>query len=101
MTLFFYPDLQKRSNIIPVHKNCDKKLVKTYRPISLLPMFGKIFEKIIFNRLYNPLLNKRLLHLNQLGFHPADSCVNQSLAITHEIFEVFDCIHLLNLHQSF
>ena len=47
-----YPDIWKRSNIIPVHKKNDKQLVNNYRPISLLPIFGKIFEKIIFNKIY-------------------------------------------------
>ena len=45
-----YPDIWKRPNIIPVHKKNDKQLVKNYRPISLLPIFGKNFEKIIFNK---------------------------------------------------
>ena len=72
-----YPDIWKKSNIIPLHKTNDKQLVENYRPISLLPIFGKTFEKIIFNRIYNFLLQ--------------DSCINQLLAITHEIFEAFDC----------
>ena len=49
----YYQDIWKKSNIIPVHKKNDKQLVNNYRPISLLPIFGKIFEKIIFNRIYN------------------------------------------------
>jgi len=32
---------------------CDKQLIKNYRPISLLPICGKILEKIIFNNLYS------------------------------------------------
>ena len=64
-------------NIIPVHKKNDKQLVKNYRPISLLPIFGKLFEKIIFNRIYNFLLQEELLNPNQSGFRPSDSCVNQ------------------------
>ena len=59
-------------------------MVENYRPISLLRIFGKIFEKIIFNRIYNFLLEEDLLNPNQ-------SCINQLLAITHEIFEAFDC----------
>ena len=49
----YYPDIWKKSNIIPVHKKNDKRLVNNSQPISLLPVFGKIFEKIIFNKIYN------------------------------------------------
>ena len=86
----YYPDIWKRSNIIPVYKKNDKRLVNDYRPISLLPTFRKIFEKIIFNRIYNFLLEENLLNPNQPGFCSPDSCVNQLLAITYEIFEAFD-----------
>ena len=64
-------DIRKRSNIIPVHKENDKQLVKNYWPFSLLLKLGKMFEKIIFNRLYNYLLDERLLNTNQSGFRPA------------------------------
>ena len=96
-----YPVIWKRSNIIPVHKKNDKQLVKNYRPISLLPIFGKIFEKIIFDRLYNFLLQEELLNPNQSGFRPSDSCVNQLIAITHEIFEAFDCNPSLEVRSVF
>ena len=90
--LSYYPYIWKRSDIIiPVHKKNDKQLVKTYRPMSLLPIFGKIFEKIIFNKIYHFLLEEKLLNPNQSGFRSSDSCINQLLAITHEIFEAFDC----------
>ena len=56
-----------------------------------MPIFGKIFEKIIFNKIYSFLLEEKLLNPNQSGFRPSDSCINQLLAITHEIFEAFDC----------
>ena len=49
-----------------------------------------MFEKAVFNRIYNFLLNERLLNPNQFGFCPSDSCINWLLAITHEIFESFD-----------
>ena len=55
-----YPDIWKRSNIIPAHKKNDKQLVNNYRPISLLPICGKIFEKIIFNKIDHFLLEESL-----------------------------------------
>ena len=66
-------------------------MVENYRVISLLSIFGKKFEKIIFIRIYNFLLEEDLLNPNQSGFRPSDSCINQLLAITHETFEAFDC----------
>ena len=98
---FHYPDICKRSNIIPVHKKNDKQLVKTYRPISLLPIFGKVFEKIIFNKIYYFLIEEKLLNPNQSGFRPSDSCINQLLAITYEIFEAFDCNPPLEVRSVF
>ena len=39
------------ANVVPVYKKDSKQLMENYRPISLLPVFGKIFEKILFNNL--------------------------------------------------
>ena len=96
-----YPDIWKKSNIIPVHKKNDKQLVNNYRPISLLPIFGKIFEKIIFNRIHNFISEENMLNHNQSGFHPSDSCVNQLHSITHKIFETFDCNPTLEVRSVF
>ena len=97
-----FSDIWKRYNIMPVHKKNDKQLVgKNNPPISLLPIFGKNFEKIIFNKIYHFLLEERLLNPNQSGFHPSESCVNQLLAITHEIFEAFDYNPTLEVRSVF
>ena len=63
-----YPDIWKRSNIIPLHNKNDKQSVNNYLPIYLLPIFGKIFEKIIFNKIYNFLLEENLLIQISLDF---------------------------------
>ena len=96
-----YPDIWKRSNIIPVHKKKDKQLVNNYRPISLLPIFGKIIEKNIVNKIFSFLLEEKLLNPNQSGFRTSDSFINQLLAITHEIFEAFDCHPPLEVRSVF
>ena len=86
-----YPDLWKMSNVCPVHKKESKNLIKNYRPISLLPVFSKIFEKIIYNSLYSYITTNKLLNPCQSGFQKGDSCVSQFLKITHDIFKNFDC----------
>ena len=67
----------------------------------MLPTFGKIFERVVFNRIYIFLLNERLLVPNQSGFRPWDICKNQLLAITYEIFESFDCNLSLEVRSVF
>ena len=84
-----------------MHKKNDKQLIKNYRAISFLPIFGKIFEKIIFNKIYHFLSEERLSNPNQSGFRQSDSCINQLLAITHEIFEAFDCNPTLEIRSVF
>ena len=46
-----FPDVLKVSKIIPLHKGDSIFEVNNYRPISLLPIISKIFEKLIFERL--------------------------------------------------
>ena len=65
-------------------------LVKNYRPISLLPIFGKMFERVIYNSLFNYFQGNRLFTPSQSGFLPGDSCIAQLLSIIHEIQTAFD-----------
>ena len=85
-----FPKEWKKANIAPVHKKSDKQLIKNYRPVSLLPVCGKIFEKIIFNSLFKYLDDNNLLNGNQSGFHPGDSCVCKLLSVTTKIYKPFD-----------
>ena len=47
------------------------------------------------------MLEERLLNPNQSGFHPSESCINQPLAIAHEIFEAFDYNPTLEVRSVF
>ena len=85
-----FPDIWKKGNIIPVHKKESKNLIKNYRPISLLPIFGKIFEKIIYNNLFKYLQENKLLSDKQSGFRKGDSCISQLIDITHNLYKSFD-----------
>ena len=85
-----FPSEWKKGNIVPVHKKCDKQNIKNYRPVSLLPICGKIFERLIFNEMFNFFTSNNLISPNQSGFKPGDSCINQLLSITHETYKSFD-----------
>ena len=85
-----YPLLWKKANITPIHKKGDKNDIVNYRPISVLPLCGKIFEKLIYKSLYNHFEVNSILNTNQSGFRTGDSCINQLLSITHNIFHSFD-----------
>ena len=85
-----YPAMWKLANVIPIFKKGDKQLIKNYRPISLLPICGKSFEKIIFNNVYNYLNTNNLITKNQSGFRPGDSTTNQLLYLVNEIHKAFD-----------
>ena len=80
----------EKANVVPTYKKNDKQLVKNCRPISLLPICGKIFEHFIYNKLFHFFQENNLISPNQSGFKPGDSCINQLLAITHEIYKSFD-----------
>ena len=58
----------KFSLIKPIYKSGDKSSPSNYRPISLLPVFSKIFEKVIYKRLFDHLNNKAILDEHQFGF---------------------------------
>ena len=62
-----FPNIWKEFNIIPVHKKGDKQIIDNYRPVSLLPICGKIFEKLLFNSTFKFLGDNNLLSSNQLG----------------------------------
>ena len=81
-----YPNVWKLANVTPIFKKEDKQLIK-YRPISLFPICGKLFENIIFTRLYSYLNNNSLITHNQSGFRPGDSTTNQLLFLVNEAFE--------------
>ena len=60
-----------------------------------------MFEKIIFNRIYEFLLKEEQVHPNQSGLRPSDSCINPLLAVTHKTFEAFDCNLPLEVRSVF
>ena len=84
-----FPNIWKRQNICPIHKKDGKQIISNYRIVSLLPICKKIFERLIFNSLYEYFEENKLLSIHQFGFWSNDSCVNQLLPIVHNLYKTF------------
>ena len=80
----------KKAMLFPSSKKVIKKFSKTTRPISLLPVCGKIFEKLIFNKIFKLLIENDLISPNQSGFKPGGFFIIQLLCITRDIYKSFD-----------
>ena len=63
-----FPDTLKIAKVCPVFKSGEKDRFENYRPISVLPSFSKVFEKIVHIRLSNYLESCNILSDNQYGF---------------------------------
>ena len=96
-----YPDMWKLANVTPIFKKGNKQLIKNYRPISLLPICGKILEKIIFSRLYTYFQSNNLITKKQSGFRPGDSTTNQLIYLVDEIHQAFDSIDSYEVRAVF
>ena len=80
-----FPEVWKKANIVPVYKKDHKNLIKNYCPVSLLPIFCKIYGRVIYNSLFNYFKDNKLFKSSQPGSVPGDSCIAQLLSIIHEI----------------
>ena len=104
-----YPKLFKKARVIPLHKSNNKDDVNNYRPISILHILGKIFERVVYNQLYYFLEKYNLLHHNQYGFRKNRSTIqaimdqldfvynnldqgNAVISIFMDFSKAFDCL---------
>ena len=85
-----FPAIFKKANVIPVHKKDAKNVLSNYRPISLLNVNSKIFEKIIFKYLYNFFQDNFILSNYQSGFQAGKSTVTQLTEVYHEFCKAVD-----------
>ena len=70
-----FPSEWNKANAVPVHKKGDKQSLKNYRPISLLPFCGKIFERLIYNKMLEYFIENDLISDNQSGSSPLNTSV--------------------------
>ena len=84
-----FPDELKIARVTPIFKKGNNTLVANYRPISVLPCFSKLLERIMYNRLYKFLLENNILYQKQFGFQNAHSPEHAILQLVNQITEAF------------
>ncbi len=79
------PENFKLAKVLPVFKKGDHSNLNNYRPISLLSVFNKLLEKLMYNRLIAYLQKRNVLYDKQFGFHSQNSTEHAILTITDKI----------------
>ena len=84
------PPALKIAKVTPIFKQGDKSELGNYRPISVLPYFSKLVERAMYNRLYDYVLKKKILYLNQHGFQTGHSTAMSLLNIQDKISQAIE-----------
>ena len=102
-----FPDKLKIAKVIAIHKKGATEDPSNYRPISLLSVFSKIFEKIMHKRLYNFLEGNDILHSLQFRFREKKHSTQHTLiSMTETIRKTIDngnfgCGIFIDLKKAF
>lgn len=84
----FFPDQWKLANIVPILKTGNKSDVASYRPISILPLFSSVYQKIILNRISH--FTSNFLSDSQHGFLPVRSCMTNLSVLQKHVCATFE-----------
>lgn len=86
----YFPLCLKINKVVPVHKKGDVNTADNYRPISISPIFSKIFEKALKSQIMTYFEKHSILNSSQFGFRPGMSTVdaiNRLLTVINEAFD--------------
>ena len=85
-----FHEKMKIAKVIPLFKNGDPENITNYRPISVLPCFSKVLERIMYNRVYKYLCEEKLLYSKQFGFQKGHSADHAIVHLVDQIYESFE-----------
>ena len=82
-----WPDALKAAEVVPIYKSGKKLVVNNYRPISLISNIAKIFEKVIYERIFYFTYKHKILSEKQFGFIKNKGTRDALSYITKRIYE--------------
>ena len=85
-----FPDEMKLAKIIPLHKSGEAMNISNYRPVSVLPLFSKILERIMYSRLIGYINKHNILYKFQFGFRENHSANMALITLVDKITSAID-----------
>lgn len=85
-----FPSGLKIAKVRPIPKKSNSSACDNFRPISILPTLSKIFEKAVLRRLWEFLLQNKLMFKNQHGFIKTKSTTSAILSLINDMVEDMD-----------
>ena len=85
-----FPDDLKIAKVTPIYKTDNSSNISNYRPISVLPCFSKMLERIMYNRLQKYLKDQNILYNKQFGFRTGHSTEHAIAQLVDQIYEAFE-----------
>ena len=85
-----FPTAEKRAMIIPIYKAGSKMHLDNYRPISILAVLSKVFERVVQQQVYDYLEQNKLLSQSQFGFRKGSSTQHAVTLLSDAIRQAMD-----------
>ena len=85
-----FPSKLKIAKVIPLYKKNEKDMFNNYRPISLLPSISKVFERIVYNQLFDYLTVNGILFNSQYGFRKSHSTEMATIELIDSLLQNLD-----------
>ena len=88
------PEQLKIAKVIPIYKKDNAEIFSNYRPVSVLPCFSKILERLVFNRCIDYINKNNILNKKQFGFRPKHSTYMAIIEVVDKI------VHAVEKNES-
>ena len=85
-----FPSSLKISHVAPIFKSGDRSDISNYRPISVLPILSKVFERFLYDQLLVFFIRHSLISPDQFGFRKGLSTVNSIIGLTEKIYDALN-----------
>ena len=85
-----FPNQLKLARVVALYKADDPMIISNYRPVSILPVLSKLFERVMYNRLLNFINENKLLYKYQFGFREEHGTDIALIVLIDKIMQAFN-----------